>query len=186
MQIILLAMKERQNFVDYLVDRLPKVRVCYDEKRSAMDTYFRGIRMSQDDPAIFLEEDIILTENFEEKANKVISYFPNNIINFFSIRPTDVQKGSRWDGWFSMNQCFYLPKGYGSQLIDFYNGYWTDINYDGNRPTSAKDSMMRKWMQLRKEKYWLHCPSLVQHRETVSMIDSRRSRRRISHTFEEK
>ena len=48
-------MKERQNFVDYLVDRLPKVRVCYDEKRSAMDTYFRGIRMSQDDPAIFLE-----------------------------------------------------------------------------------------------------------------------------------
>ena len=85
-----------------------------------------------------------------------------------------------------MNQCFYLPKGYGSQLIDFYNGYWTDINYDVNRPTSAKDSMMRKCMQLRKEKYWLHCPSLVQHRETVSMIDSRRSSRRISHTFEEK
>ena len=36
---------------------------------------------------------------------------------------------------------------------------------------------------LRKLAYWIHVPSLVQHRVAVSMIDSRRSSKRQSKTF---
>lgn len=186
MQIIILAMKERQAYVDYLKNILPDSIVCFDEERSAMATFFKGIRISQDKPTIFLEDDILLTENFQQKASEVISNFPNKIIQFFSMRKADIDVGSRWDNTFTMNQCFYLPTGYGSEIINFYNGYWTEINFDGNRPTSAKDLMMRRWMQKRKEKYWLHCPSLVQHRVTKSLIDPRRSSKRQSFTFKEK
>lgn len=50
---------------------------------------------------------------------------------------------------------------------------------------SGLDLMVADWLKGRREKYWIHVPSLVQHRTLPSLIDSRRSTKRQSQTFEE-
>jgi hypothetical protein len=43
---------------------------------------------------------------------------------------------------------------------------------------------MADWLATRGERYWLHVPSLVQHRVVPSVINRRRSSRRQSVTFQ--
>ena len=61
-----------------------------------------------------------------------------------------------------------------------------------NEPKNIKehpngtDAMVRDFLKDRKEKYWIHCPSLVDHRQGKSVIDPRRSSKRQSFTFVER
>ena len=72
MRIIIKAVPERQDFIDYLKQNLPTAEFCMDEKQCAFDTFNRSLEMAGDDPCIHMEEDIILTKDFESKAQAVI------------------------------------------------------------------------------------------------------------------
>lgn len=179
MRIIIRAVRERQQFVDYLTEKLPHAEWCFDQTKNALDTFASALQMANNDAVVHMEEDTILTDNFIEKLHTAIQEHPNNVIQFFSMRKADIEVGSRWDNHFLMTQCFYMPPTYSAQLLTYYptweakklNPGWFDV-------------MVQEWLKLRREKYWIHVPSLVDHRVAVSAIDKRRSSKRQSKTFQ--
>lgn len=189
-RLIIRAVPTRRAWVEYLTARLPHAEVLWDENfaNPTMDgrakstaSYLRALQVSGGDPCIHMEDDIILTRNFLAKVEAVIASRPNQLIQFFSMRNADKTKGSRWDRSFSMNQCFYLPAGYGTLLLD-YLPRWHRAHPEH---PGGYDLAMNAWLKSRKEAYWLHCPSLVDHRVCQSVADRRRSHHRQSLTFRE-
>ena len=178
-RIIIRAIKDRTNYIGYLKEMLPQAEWCFDQKRDAMDTFVRAMRMANNEPTIHLEEDVVLTDNFVAKIEAEIAKHPDSIIQFFSMRNDDIKIGSRWDNHFRMNQCFYIPAGYGNELAD-YLARWKRRD----RLPNAYDVLMDDWLAERKEKYWISVPSLVEHRIGTSQINPRRFKKRISKTFE--
>lgn len=180
MRIIIRAVKERAEFIDYLQKHLPSAEWCFDKTKNAMDTFLDAMQMAGNDPVVHMEEDILLTQNFTTKLYNAIRQHPNNVIQFFSMRKADIETGSRWDNNYMMNQCFYLPYGYSKEIYD-YRWRWKGI--DAN-PTGT-DTMINDFLKEKGQKYWINVPSLVEHRVAKSMIDSRRSSKRQSKTFTE-
>jgi GR25 family glycosyltransferase involved in LPS biosynthesis len=181
MRIIIKAVPQRTEFIDYLKRVLPEAEFCMDQKQDAFDTFLRSLAMAGDEPCIHLEDDIIITERFTQKINAVIAENPNNLIQFFSMRKAkDLTVGSRWDNNYLMNQCFYAPAGYSRQILDYFT-QWSKNNLKAH--PNGTDQMICDWLKSRKEKYWIHVPSLVDHRIAKSVIDPRRSSKRQASIF---
>lgn len=183
MKLIIRTCQGREGFAQYLKERLA-YRVptwIVDQKRDAMDTFIRSLEAAGTGRVVHMEDDILLCKDFEVKINAAILEHPSSVIQFFSMRGADLTQGSRWEPGrtFLMNQCFYLPEGYSADLLEFAHG-WTRYQ---EHPTGY-DILMQDWLKSRKERYWLHVPSLVQHRDCKSEISPRRSSRRQSTTFE--
>lgn len=181
MRVIMQTMAEREEFQRYVQSRIPHVELCVDEDHNAFNTYVKALRMGGDGPTIHIEDDILICDAFMEKALAVIETKPTTVIQFFSLRKADLTEGSRYSQTFGMNQCTYLPAGYGRLIAD-YAGGWYERSPDPIKH-GAYDVMVHDWLRSRREKHWIHVPSLVDHRESVSMIDRRRSRKRQSTTF---
>lgn len=180
MKIIIKAVPERQDFIRYLKKHLPDALFCFDEKKCAFDTFLRSLAMAGDSACIHMEEDILLTKNFKNKSLQVISQKKNELIQFFSMRKKDLTIGSRWDNSFLMNQCFYSPEGFSKNLLEFYP-FWAEKNLEQH--PNGTDQMVCDYLKHIKKKYWIHVPSLVDHRVAKSIIDPRRSSKRQSLTF---
>ena len=178
MRIIIRAVRERAEFIAYLEERLPTAEWCFDQRRDAMHTFLRALEMAGDDPVVHMEEDVILTADFEAKLRREIAARPETVIQFFSMRKADKTVGSRWDNNFLMGQCFYLPRGVSRQIFN-YHTMWPGKEI---HPTGL-DNMVCDWLKARKEKYWIHVPSLVDHRIAKSAINPKRSTKRQSLTF---
>lgn len=178
MKIIIRAMPDGNGFLEYLnylTPRLPTAEWCFDQKHDAMDTFLRSLDMAGDDACLNLEEDIILTRDFEAKAKAAIAQRPDEVIQFFSMRKADTTTGSRYDKRYLMAQCTYYPAGFAKALRAFYPAWMDRIKH----PT-GNDLMLADFLR---KPYWIHVPSLVQHRVAVSRIDTRRSSKRQSPTF---
>jgi hypothetical protein len=179
MRVIIRAMPARQDCMDYLSKQLPDAEWCIDKTQNAMDTFAAALQMAGNDACIHMEEDVILTNDFMLKIMAVINCKPNIVIQFFSMRASDVFIGSRFDANFMMGQCFYMPPTYSKQLLE-YKANWQGIE---KHPTGL-DTMLADFLKYRKEKYWIEVPNLVDHKVGKSMIDSRRSSKRQSLTFQ--
>lgn len=174
------AVRERSHVVEYLQRHIPRLEVCWDKKRNHMATYLDCLRMAGDDPCVHLEDDIILTQAFQDKAEQEINAKPEHVIQFFSRRADDITKGSRFDRRFLANLCWYCPPGLGTQLLA-YAPTWLSRNKD---QPDASDYMMDDFLRSRKLAHWIHVPSLVQHREMKSTLGPRSSKRQ-SPTFQD-
>lgn len=179
-RIIVKAMPSRQPYIDYLQKYLPQAEFCMDQGKGAFDTFLRALKMAGTEPCIHMEEDVILTDGFYNKIHEVIAKKPNNFIQFFSMRQKDLTEGSRWDNNFLMNQCWYAPMFYSEKMLKYAMGWYLK---NGETHPTGTDTMVCDWLKSRKEKYWIHCPSLVDHRIGKSAIDPRRSSKRQSLTF---
>jgi hypothetical protein len=179
MRIIIRAVAERAAMVDYLLSELPDAEVVWDVTRNALDTFLEALRRAGNEPAVHMEDDTLLTSNFRQKLTAAIEERPAVISQFFSMRKDDLTVGSRWDKNFLMGQCFYMPATYSHQLLD-YSARWPGR---AKHPTGL-DTMLSDWLKERHESYWIHIPSLVEHRQVKSAIDSRRSSKRQSKTFQ--
>lgn len=157
-------------------------QVVWDRERSIQETFCRMLEAAGEEPAIFLQDDVELTEGWRGKVEKVIGEHPDVVIQFFSLRKSDLTEGARWEAGrnYLMNQCWYVPAGYAQSLLEFARQWWKD-----NPGHTGDDTCVAEWLRARSEKYWHHVPSLVQHREWKSAIDSRRSSRRLSPTYKE-
>lgn len=185
MKVIIRAVRKRSHFVSKMVDQLvsegAKVTVYYDDFfHDAMKSFLYALEMNNDEAMVLMEDDIELTSNFVSKAQAVIDQHPNEVIQFFSMRKDDLTIGSRYDKNFVMNQCTYYPAGFTTGLKD-YHKIWSLTKRGEN--INAYDYMVSDYLRRLKKPYWLHVPSLVQHLEVKSMIDSRRSSKRQSKTF---
>lgn len=173
----------RERYRDYLSTRLPEAILIVDEEMSgARNCFHRALHRSANDPCIHMEDDVVISSQFEAMSKDAIDRHPSDVIQFFSMRKDDVRLGSRWDrgARFSMNQCFYLPAGMARDLLDYFPNWHGQFVHK-----SANDIFIGDFLKSRKLRYFIHVPSLVQHRNCVSVIDSRRSRNRQSATFAE-
>jgi len=153
-----------------------------DTTQSAWDTFYRALLQAGHDAALHMEDDIILTQGFNEKVESVIASMPDTAIQFFSMRKADLTEGSRWDNSFLMAQCFYLPAGWSRRMSEYM------LRQDRDDPKllykEPLDMVVRFYFKkVEKKKYWIHCPSLVDHLEGKSVIDPKRSSKRQSKTF---
>lgn len=178
MRIIVRAVPERAAFVEYLRERVPGAEFCFDENRNAMDTFLKALDMAGRDPVVHMEDDAVLSPDFQARLTEVISKRPERVVQFFSRRKADIETGSRWDRNFMAAVCFYMPAGYSEEVRKYYE-VWPDKQ---KHPTGL-DLMVHDWLRSRKEPHWIHVPSLVDHRVCKSAIDSRRSSKRQSLTF---
>jgi len=181
-RVVVSAIPQRKPFVEYLQSHIPDLEIVWDTTQNAMDTFLTACRSTESDPVIRLEDDICLTRNWREKIEAEILNRPNEVIKFFSRSKEDIVIGSRYKagGSYIMNQCVYLPYGIAPALADFYLGWKRKEEH----PTGL-DLMMGDYFAKNKMRYWLHCPSLVEHASVVSQIDQRRSSKRQSKTFQD-
>jgi len=181
MEYICTAVPERKPFVMYLEDHIPNLKVVWDRHRDPMETFMRAWGENPTAPSLRFQDDVILCEDFLNKAHAVISKNPDHVIQFFSMRKADVETGTRWENgsnWIG-NLCHYLPEGMSGKIFD-YGLSWKRLN---EHPT-ADDLLMADYFKENKIKYLLHCPNLVDHAEVYSVIDKKRSKYRKSKTFE--
>lgn len=156
--------------------------VVWDEKQSIVDTFLRLLEAAGDGPAIFMQDDVRLTSRWREKVEEVIAEHPDAVCQFFSIRKADLTLGARWErgSAYLMNQCWYAPPTYAAQLRVFAEKW-----FDERPGHTGDDTCVGEFLKSRRERYWHHVPSLVQHNEWVSAVSQARSSKRLSPTFEE-
>lgn len=177
-----IAAPERLESLAALRAAIPNLVVVEDQIRNAMHTFQLALaHQASNGGVVHLEDDIMLCDRFVERVEAAVAERPDDPIQFFSRRGADAVQGSRWmpGSSFSMNQAFYLPRGMSGRLLEF-SETWSRIE---EHPTGY-DLMMADAFKSWKQRYWLHVPSLVQHRVGVSLIDRRRAWSRQSATFE--
>lgn len=80
-----------------------------DTKHEYIGSYIRALEMINDYNSVLLEDDCVLCKNFKEEIEKVISQYPDTIINFFTSPNT--YWTTQYSDKFDYNQCTYFPKG---------------------------------------------------------------------------
>lgn len=167
--------------VRHLLDEVRYLTPIVDRYKDPKETFLRMLESVGDDAGLFMEDDIILCDDFVKKAFDEIRKRPNNVIQFFSMRKDDLTIGSRYitGSKYLMNQCFYLPEGMAKEILEFAKD-WKGWEKD---PTGL-DTLIASYLKSKKLRYWNVCPNLVDHKVQKSRIDSRRSSKRQSLTFE--
>lgn len=166
--------------VSYLQDKIPGLKLCIDTEHNAMKNFLASLRLTES-PAVHLEDDIILCDGFYEKIIDAVNMFPNDVIQFFSLRSEDYKIGKPHivpGRRYLMNQCFYLPANFGIKIADFYS-IWTG---KVENPTGL-DTLIADYLASKKMSYIQWFPHLVNHQETKSLINPRRSSKRIDKLF---
>jgi hypothetical protein len=177
-RIIIRGMPVRAAYIAALRKQLPSAELCIDRTRNGMDTFVAAMRMAGDDPAVHMEDDVVLCHDFVTRLEVEIAARPDNVVQFFSMRKEDETVGSRFDNRFMMTQCFYLPAGLSRAVAEFYPG-WPRLAKD---PTGF-DLMLGEFLQSQHMKYWIVIPNLVDHLPLKSLISKGRSTKRQSKTF---
>jgi hypothetical protein len=187
MEEIALTMRYIARFVDSRFDNLdvykkeiPNIEVYVDRNKNPIGAFIEALKMAGDDACIQMEDDCILTSNFDRKINEEVSKHPDSVIQFFSMRSKDLTIGSRWDSRYLMGQCTYYPKGKASQLVDYFKGSFWDEN---QHEIDGLDLLVSDFLKYNRERYWICIPNLVDHIVQKSIIDPRRSPKRVSKTF---
>lgn len=186
MRIIIRAVPSRLSMVEYLKKHLPQAEVLMDNNDPALDgkvkcmlTFKRALAAAGRGACLHMEDDAVLTRDFAAKAEVAIAARPDRVIQFFSMRKDDATVGSRWDRSFMMTQCFYLPPLYSAAIV----AHAPDWQARHPEHPGGIDLLVADWLKRRKEAYWIHCPSLVDHRVAKSAASPGRSSKRQSKTF---
>lgn len=182
MRYIMRTCAGREHYAEKLIAQLPEVEVCFDDIGGAMQCFIKSLEMAGNDAVVNMEDDIILTNGFKGKIESTIAKRRDSVIQFFSMRKADLTIGSRWDAGrnYLMAQCTYFPAKISSGILSFSQKY-DNIGHKSH----PLDSMVADYLVSTKQKYWIHCPSLVDHIVGKSMIDLKRaSTNRQSFTFE--
>jgi GR25 family glycosyltransferase involved in LPS biosynthesis len=188
LKYILTTCEGREHLAANIKAQIPEAIVNFDDfndsgkfTSTAWFNYQRGWKLAGDSPCVQMDDDIILTSNFKEKITAVIEKYPNDIIQFFSMRKKDIDIGTRMETLsnFMMQQCYYLPCGVAAKIYEFSREFY---EYTEDR-FCPSDFVISDWGKRNKRTYVIYCPNLVDHMDTVSKIDKRRSSKRQSKTF---
>lgn len=155
--------------------------VVWDRTFSIMDTWRSLLHRIGSDPAIVLEDDVVLARDWRARVEEAIAEHPDAVIQFFSrFAPNP---GWRRPLTYEMNQCHYLPAGAAVSLLAYAEG-WEERPAEFDYQSTACDRIIGYWLRDRGQRYWQVTPSLVQHLEWESVVDAHRSTRRRSRTFQ--
>ncbi len=177
---IILGVENRRENIELLNRQISGSEVFIDKNGDALLAFIEVLKTCKDDACLLFEDDIVLCENFDFKADKIIQDNRNQVITFFSMRKDDLKIGTRFitGSRFCMNQCVYLPAFFAKKIVDFYYRDFQYLNFSG------QDTMIALYLKKNKLKYLNVVPNLVNHLPVVSEIDRRRSKYRQSLTFD--
>jgi len=180
MKYIMRTCTGREDYARYVHDKIPNLIELKDEDSDPMKNFMNALEAAEDDEAIHFEDDVILADDFIAKSRVVIDENPNMVIQFFSMRKADLVVGTRLENGsnFLAAVCFYLPPKMSKGLRAYFPKWerWEE------HPTGL-DLTVADYLKKTKQKYLIHCPNLADHRIGKSEIDSRRSSKRVSLTF---
>lgn len=137
-----------------------------DKNHKFPNIFVDQLRAINDYDAVLMEDDIILCKDFKNRIEEVISKYPKDIINFFTLPmkylpPISFPTYTRS----CYNQCMYFPKGVAGKMADIIEKY--HINNGKNTP-----EMMIKQVKRRNPRLTIvnYRPCLVQHIDNNSLI----------------
>ena len=172
----------REEYAEYLQQRIPNLITIKDVSKDPGGCFSRALKAAGGEPCVHLEDDIILTKGFVDKISMVIASRPEMVCQFFSMRKADLEVGSRVVSGanFLAAVCFYLPADMSRGVYNFLPNWerWDE------HPTGL-DLAVADYFKINKIKYYINIPNLVDHRVGKSVIDPRRSSKRVSKTFKE-
>lgn len=131
-----------------------------DTEHKCGTAFLKQLEIINDYDAVLMEDDIILCKDFKNRIEEVISKYPNDIINFFTV-PTIYFQTYKTQN-FSYNQCTYFPKGIAKKLLSVYN------------PRFHKESaefLLNNMLCVTKIKHIKYRPCLVQHIDEGSLMN---------------
>lgn len=185
-------LQERVRNVAKLKDQLlaeglypANIAICPDQHRDPMRAFIGTLSALGESAGLAMEDDVLLCNGFLERVQEAVDQAPDNLpLQFFSLKPTDVERGTgtRAPSSFSSTPCVYYPPGMAADLVDYYER--TPLWRDGHpeHPTGT-DLLVRDYLVKTKTPYWLVMPNLVDHQRFESAINARRSKSRQSVQF---
>ena len=153
--------------------------IVWDACHSGAETLHTALRIAAGGPAIHLEDDVALTTNWRDKVEAVVAAHPDVVCQFFSIRKADTEVGSRWDREWINSPCFYVPERLSTDLAAYMPRWQATTEKPG-----LWDIGIGQFLRDRRERYWLSCPSLVDHLPWESADRPGRRLHRHPPTFE--
>ena len=130
-----------------------------DNEHKCGTSFLKQLELINDYDAVLMEDDIILCKDFQKRIEEVISKYPNEIINFFTI-PTTYFKTYKGDG-FSYNQCTYFPKGIAKKLLSARNSKFHK---------ESAEFLLNSMLCTTRIKHIKYRPCLVQHIDDCSLM----------------
>jgi hypothetical protein len=157
------------------------VTIVWDRDHSSALTFRRLIEAAGDQSAILLEDDIELCPDWRRRVEAVVAARPDQVIQFFSTRGSDVGRGphDRPGADFVNSQCFYLPGRLAGPLRD----QLAAEPVVPNGPGCLNDLALARVLKARRERYHQFLPSLVQHLPWRSAANPSRALHRDSLTY---
>lgn len=184
-KIVIKYMEARKPFVDEMLKQLPNAILIKggelkDTAKDTILTFQKGLMAAGNDATLQLQDDAELCDNFLTKFYAEVEKRPYDVIQLFSMRKADLTEGSRYDdgGKFLANVAVYFPPGMAKAILE-YSYTWRRIK----QYPSADDFIVRDFLKDNGINYWIVVPNLVNHRETRSLINPKRSSKRRSLTF---
>jgi hypothetical protein len=182
---------DREKYVSEMRKQIPELQVVTDVTQgyegiyhSSMLTFLASLNGCGGRDHVHLEDDVILCYNFKQRIEQEIAKHPHDLIQFFTLRQNDYNRGSRYvnGDQFAWNQCLYIPHEIAMGIIDYFPEWYATGRNAIARPTGldvlVKDYLIRKRLQ-----YWVVVPCLVQHAEETSALNPRSSIKRVSRCF---
>lgn len=155
--------------------------IVWDTEHDPFGTFLRVLDAFGDEAGWLIEDDVTLCADWPERAAQVAAEHPEDVIRAFSLTTTR--------GWlpglaFYSMACTYFPAGAARAILD-YAGTLSRQTHRQEALDQLHDHLVGLWLDHLGRDYWLHTPSLVQHREWPSLVDPRgRAVSRLSPTFE--
>ena len=174
MKFIMRTTYERKDLGSYFRD-IPDLEMSAIEEKCAYKNFQNALKIAGEESALHLEDDIILCDNFLERIMAVVEARSSDFIQFYSGNvKDDFRIGTRYERGerFCMAQCFYTPKGMSAEILKF-----SYTNHYAFEPGAFLDLMVAEYLKARRLKYLVVCPSLVDHKVGVSLIDPKRKKR---------
>jgi len=177
---------ERYLWARELSTQLPGSELVEDDTHDAYDTFVKALEAQGSDDVWHLEDDAVLTSDWERKALSATFLAPRTLIQGFNYTQ-GAEGGLRGVGTFWYGLCFLLPGGWAQNMHEFATTWQPeDDNYKLARFNF--EIMIRSWMRRQGLRtYFQLVPSLVQHRqEARSMVNPgvRQNKARQSPDFE--
>lgn len=156
--------------------------IIEDRYKDAFETWQRKLLSVGNSPAVLMEDDIILGANFKVELGKALLEYPNEVVNFFTLKTvngTERLKGRT----FLSTLCYYLP-AFTANHIYWYSIEWLKSPRGIEHP-NGYDLCIADYLKDVKQDYILYVPNLVQHKEQPSRLGPRSSKRQTKYFIDD-
>lgn len=117
------------------------------------------MNIAKHDDLLFIEDDALLCDNFENLAFGFINKNPCQVIQFMDLKKSDIKTCEMPGSSFCMSVCVFIPMSIILEILNESENYLRD----NPKHPKAHDYLIGYCLKLRKEKYIMHRPCLAQH-----------------------